>query len=35
VLALVFAVTLSAVAALIPAWRVTKLDVIDALRRVE
>ncbi len=34
-LALVFAVTLSAVAALIPAWRVTQLDVIDALRRVE
>jgi len=34
-LALAFAVTLSAVAALIPAWRVTQLDVIDALRRVE
>ena len=35
VLALILAVTLSAVAALIPAWRVAKLDVIDALRRVE
>lgn len=35
VLAVALAVVLSAVAALIPAWRVTKLDVIDALRRVE
>jgi putative ABC transport system permease protein len=34
-LAFVFAVTLSALAALIPAWRVTQIDVIDALRRVE
>lgn len=35
VVAVVLAVILSAVAALIPAWRVAKLDVIDALRRVE
>jgi putative ABC transport system permease protein len=35
VLAMSLAVVLSAVAALIPAWQVTKLDVIDALRRVE
>lgn len=34
-LAVGLAVVLSAVAALIPAWRVTKLDVIEALRRVE
>ncbi len=35
VVAIVLAVCLSAVAALIPAWRVAKLDVIDALRHVE
>jgi putative ABC transport system permease protein len=35
VVAVVLAVALSAIAALIPAWRVTKLDVIEALRRVE
>jgi putative ABC transport system permease protein len=34
-IAVALAIVLSAVAALIPAWRVTKLDVIDALRRVE
>lgn len=34
-LALVLALVLSAVAALVPAWRVTQLNVIDALRRVE
>jgi putative ABC transport system permease protein len=34
-LAIVLSVVLSAVAALIPAWQVMKLDVIDALRRVE
>lgn len=34
-IAVALAVALSAVAALIPAWRVSKLDVIDALRRVE
>lgn len=35
VAALALALILSAVAALIPAWRVTQLNVIDALRRVE
>lgn len=35
ILAVALAIVLSAVAALVPAWRVTKLDVIEALRRVE
>ncbi len=34
VMALVLAAALAAVAALIPAWRASKLDVIDALRRL-